>query len=120
MIGVGLFGAMALAVVWGGYPLVVRALGGLRRKRGLAPSGAQPSVSIVLASAALPGAIRDRVADLLGTSYPAHLVEVVVGLDLAKGQTAPADLADLDPRVTVVPGDAPGGKAATLNAAVRA
>jgi cellulose synthase/poly-beta-1,6-N-acetylglucosamine synthase-like glycosyltransferase len=111
---------MALAVVWGGYPLVVRALGGLRRKRGLAPSGAQPSVSIVLASAALPGAIRDRVADLLGTSYPAHLVEVVVGLDLANGQTAPADLADLDPRVTVVPGDAPGGKAATLNAAVRA
>lgn len=120
MIGVGLFGAMALAVVWGGYPLAVRALGGLRRKRGLAPGGATPGVSIVLASAADAGAIRDRVADLLSSSHPAHQLQVVVGLDAARGQATPAQLHGLDSRVVVVFGDAPGGKAATLNAAVRA
>jgi Glycosyltransferases, probably involved in cell wall biogenesis len=120
MIGVGLFGAMALAVIWGGYPLAVRALGGLRRKRGLAPSAAEPTVSIVLASAAPVAAIRERVADLLQTTYPRQLVEVIVGLDVANGRSTLADLQDLDPRVTVVSGDAPGGKAATLNAAVRA
>jgi cellulose synthase/poly-beta-1,6-N-acetylglucosamine synthase-like glycosyltransferase len=120
MIGVGLFGAMALAVIWGGYPLAVRALGGLRRKRGLAPSGTEPTVSVILASAAEPSAIRDRVADLLQTGYPAHLLQVVVGLDPAHRQASITDLQGLDPRVTVVDGDAPGGKAATLNAAVRA
>jgi cellulose synthase/poly-beta-1,6-N-acetylglucosamine synthase-like glycosyltransferase len=120
MIGVGLFGAMALAVIWGGYPLAVRALGGLRRKRGLAPSGAEPTVSVILASAADAGAVRERVADLLQSSYPAPLLEIVVGIDPANGQSTPADLQSLDPRVAVILGDAPGGKAATLNAAVRA
>jgi cellulose synthase/poly-beta-1,6-N-acetylglucosamine synthase-like glycosyltransferase len=120
MIGVGLFGAMALAVIWGGYPLAVRALGGLRRKRGLAPSGAEPTVSVILASAAEAGAVRERVADLLQSSYPAHLLQIVVGLDRARGQASPADLQGLDARVAVVHGDEPGGKAATLNAAVRA
>jgi cellulose synthase/poly-beta-1,6-N-acetylglucosamine synthase-like glycosyltransferase len=120
MIGVGLFGAMALAVIWGGYPLVVRALGGLRRKRGLAPSDAEPTVSVVLASAADPAAIRERVADLLQSSYPTQLLEIVVGIDSANSQATPADLQGLDPHIVVVLGDAPGGKAATLNAAVRA
>jgi cellulose synthase/poly-beta-1,6-N-acetylglucosamine synthase-like glycosyltransferase len=120
MIGVGLFGAMALAAVWGGYPLAVRALGGLRRKRGLAPAGPLPTVSIVLASAADASDIRERVTDLLLTRYPAPLLQVVVGLDVARASATPDDLRGMDERVVVVSGDAPGGKAATLNAAVRA
>jgi cellulose synthase/poly-beta-1,6-N-acetylglucosamine synthase-like glycosyltransferase len=120
MIGLGLFGVMALAVVWGGYPLAVRALGGLRRKRGLAPTGATPTVSIVLASAADAAAIRERVADLLLSSYPARQLQVVVGLDAARGAATSDELRAMDSRVVVVQGDAPGGKAATLNAAVRA
>jgi cellulose synthase/poly-beta-1,6-N-acetylglucosamine synthase-like glycosyltransferase len=76
-------------------------------------------VSVVLASAADPTAIRERITDLLQSNYPTHLLEIVVGIDPANGQTTPADLQGLDPRVAVVLGDAPGGKAATLNAAVR-
>jgi cellulose synthase/poly-beta-1,6-N-acetylglucosamine synthase-like glycosyltransferase len=120
MMGLGVFGAMALAVIWGGYPLAVRALGGLRRKRGLAPLTGERSVSIVLASAGDAHAIRARVVDLLLTDYPAQQLEVVVGLDATRAVTASEELGDLDPRVLVVRGDEPGGKAATLNAAVRA
>jgi cellulose synthase/poly-beta-1,6-N-acetylglucosamine synthase-like glycosyltransferase len=43
---------------------------------------------------------------------------VVVALDAASGRQPDPSVA-LDPRVQVVPGDAPGGKASALNAAVR-
>lgn len=120
MIWLGLFGTAALALIWGGYPLVVRALGGLRGRRQATGAIDPPAVSIVLASAADAPAIRSRVVDLLRTSYPIHLVQIVVGLDSARGAATVDELHGLDPRVDVVEGDAPGGKAATLNAAVRA
>ncbi|HET7459449.1 MAG TPA: glycosyltransferase, partial [Gemmatimonadaceae bacterium] len=48
-------------------------------------------------------------------------LQVVVALDAVNGRASAADLlAAGDPRVTVVTGDLPGGKAATLNAGVRA
>jgi cellulose synthase/poly-beta-1,6-N-acetylglucosamine synthase-like glycosyltransferase len=98
---------------------VVRALGGLRRKRGSAGAGAAPTVSVTIASSDDADAIRARVADVLATTYPAELIEVIVALDAARGKATSADLQGLDPRVTVIVGDAPGGKAASLNAAVR-
>lgn len=119
MIGIGLFGVLALAAIWGGYPLAVRALGGLRRKRDGDGLAASPAVSVILASSDDASAIRARVADLLATAYPPQLVEVIVGLDSARGKATPDELQGLDSRVTVVVGDAPGGKAASLNAAVR-
>ena len=119
MIGLGLFGALALAAIWGGYPLAVRALGGLRRRRISAGSSASPTVSVILASSGDADAIRARVADLLATTYPAERVQVVVALDVARGKATIAELGKLDERVLVVAGDAPGGKAASLNAAVR-
>lgn len=119
MFELGLFCAAAIAVIWGGYPLVVRALGALRR----APTGAgvavRPTVSVVIASSDDAEAIRARVANVLATSYPAELLQVVVALDGARAKTSVRELADLDPRVTVLVGDAPGGKAAALNAGVR-
>ena len=119
MIGLGLFGVLALAAVWGGYPLTVRALGGLRRRRSSAGSSVSPTVSVILASSDDAAAIRARVTDLLATTFPADRVQVVVALDIARGKATTAELADLDDRVVVVVGDAPGGKAASLNAAVR-
>jgi cellulose synthase/poly-beta-1,6-N-acetylglucosamine synthase-like glycosyltransferase len=117
---IAVFGISGLALIWGGYPLAVRALAGLRRKRSSTLVGDPPAVSVVLASAADERAIRARVADLLATTYPGALLQVVVGLDVARGEAAVSQLEGMDARVTVVRGDAPGGKAATLNAAVRA
>ena len=119
MIGLGLFGALALAAIWGGYPLAVRALGGLRRRRISADSSASPTVSVILASSGDADAIRSRVADLLASSYPPERIQVVVALDSARGKASIAELDGLDARVLVIAGDAPGGKAASLNAAVR-
>jgi len=120
VIELGLFAAFALAGIWGGYPLAVRALGGLRRKRiGIDGVGPSPTVSVTIASSDDAAAIRARVADVLETTYPLDLLELVVAIDVARGKATSAELSGLDPRVVVIIGDAPGGKAATLNAAVR-
>ena len=116
----GLFSALAIAAIWGGYPLVVRALGALRRGPTGAGASARPTVSVIIASSDDADAIRARVENVLATSYPAGLLRVIVALDSARAKTSPRELQGLDPRVTVLVGDAPGGKASTLNAAVRA
>lgn len=120
MIQLGLYCTLVLAAIWGGYPLAVRALGGLRRRWSGVYSGAEPTVSVAIASSEAGSAIRDRVVDVLSSSYPGILLEVVVAIDAARGKATLEELVGIDPRVTVVVGDAPGGKAATLNAAVRA
>jgi cellulose synthase/poly-beta-1,6-N-acetylglucosamine synthase-like glycosyltransferase len=109
----------ALAIIWLGYPLAIRVLGGLRR-RGTPASPEPVAVSVILASCDDADSIRDRVANLLATDHPADLLEVIVALDGANAESTPAELAGLGDRVHVVMGDAPGGKSATLNAAVRA
>jgi cellulose synthase/poly-beta-1,6-N-acetylglucosamine synthase-like glycosyltransferase len=111
---------LSLCVIWIAYPVGVRLLGALRRAPASDAQPDAPRVSIVVASAEDASAIRSRVADLLATSYPGHLVEVIVALDSARATAAPDQLDGVDPRVHVVAGDAPGGKAATLNAGVRA
>jgi cellulose synthase/poly-beta-1,6-N-acetylglucosamine synthase-like glycosyltransferase len=118
--GLGLFSVLALAAIWGGYPLVVRALGGLRRRRVRAGTPEATTVSVIIASSDEQGAIRARVANVLETSFPEDRLEVVVALDAVRARCTPAELADIDPRVTVLVGDAAGGKASNLNAAVRA
>src|SRR5690606_30092602 len=62
--------------------------------------------------------IRDRIADLLDTSYPTELLDVVVAVDRPVSALGEELLAM--GRVTSVPADVPGGKAAALNAAMRA
>jgi cellulose synthase/poly-beta-1,6-N-acetylglucosamine synthase-like glycosyltransferase len=96
----------AILVIWFGYPLVVAGLAALRQPAYPAPA-ALPTVTVVIATRDDPALVRRRVADALAADYPAELLR-------------PEELADLGPRVTAVTGDPPGGKAATLNAAVRA
>ena len=119
-LGIGLSALALLAIIWLGYPLVIRALGGLRRPGFGEREAPTSAVSVVLASCDDAEAIRTRVADLLQTLHPADRVEVVVALDAARAEATAEELVGLDERVRVVPGDAPGGKAATLNAGVRA
>jgi cellulose synthase/poly-beta-1,6-N-acetylglucosamine synthase-like glycosyltransferase len=115
-----LYSLLALTAIWVAYPLVIRVVGGLRRPLGAARRADSPMVSVVVASADDAASIRARVADLLATNYPADLIEVIVALDSANAKAARDELDFMDPRVRVVSGDAPGGKAATLNAGVRA
>lgn len=120
MEGLVVYPLLALLLIWIGYPLAIRALGPWRGRKTVQTPRDSARVSIIVASADDAQAIRARVADLLATQYPAHLFEIVVALDSANAKATPRDLAGLDSRVHVLVGDAPGGKAATLNAAVRA
>jgi poly-beta-1,6-N-acetyl-D-glucosamine synthase len=108
----------AIAIIWFGYPAVVLAAASIRR----APRSeypARPRVSCLLATRDDPDAIIRRVRDFLSADYPAELMEVIVAID-ATAMIDAAPVEGFDRRVRVVPGDAPGGKSVTVNAAVRA
>jgi cellulose synthase/poly-beta-1,6-N-acetylglucosamine synthase-like glycosyltransferase len=115
-----------LLVVWVIYPLVMAALA-MRRSATTAPSTAPDStVSIIIATRDYEAVIRDRLADCAACAYEREKLDVVIAIDrLSVGANAhelsPGDGRMLaDGMCTVVMGDEPGGKAATLNAAVRA
>src|SRR5690348_5453819 len=108
----------ALFLVWLGYPLIIASLAG-QEVPSSAVSSAVPTVSVVIASRDDVDAIRARVENCLATNYPADSIEVVVGLD-ASIPRGPCDDATPLARAKIVAGDPPGGKAATLNAAIRA
>lgn len=110
---------VGLFIIWLGYPLVVAALAALFGQGRTFPSGGARRVSVIIASVDPADVIRKRVADVLNGDYPAELLDVVVGVDRRRAQAA-EEVGRIDPRVRVVLGDEPGGKAASLNAAVRA
>ena len=114
--------ALGLFLVWGVYPLLIGVLGAARRQATPALPSLAPRVSVVIATREVAEVVERRVRDVLAGDYDAGLVEIVVAVDArAAGQLVPqlaARLAALP--VRVVAGDAPGGKAAALNAAMRA
>lgn len=118
-LAISLAALLALAIIWLGYPIAVRALGALRHG-GSCGSASPASVSVILASCDDAESIRARVADLLASDHQDGSLEIVVALDAANSVASLSELQALDGRVRVVEGDAPGGKSATLNAAVRA
>ena len=116
--------ALCIVAVWGLYPALIGLMATLRRRRG-APSDAMPAklprVTAVLATRADPRSVRERVDDLLRSEYPAELLDVVVAYDARTTEPhAGWNAEEGASRVRVVDGDAPGGKAAALNAGVRA
>jgi len=116
-------GAFAILVAgWIGYPLALRLLGGGRTRPAATSRAPSEAVAVVIATREAPDVVRDRVTDLLRTDWPEDRLSIVIGVDTTGSH--PLDgyngLFPLDPRIRVVSGDLPGGKAATLNAAVRA
>jgi cellulose synthase/poly-beta-1,6-N-acetylglucosamine synthase-like glycosyltransferase len=116
--------AVTLVAVWLLYPLVMGARAGwARRWRPPVVSRPEPiarAVSIVVATRDEPAAVRARVEDCLrATNAPARL-EVVVAFDPKGGPTPVETVSSAHGTVRYVRGDEPGGKAATLNAGVRA
>jgi biofilm PGA synthesis N-glycosyltransferase PgaC len=108
-----------LLLTWGIYPLVMRGLASGRTEEVSVPPATWPTVTAVVATREEPPLVESRIRDLLAADYPADRLTVVVAIDAAHGgdpRTYPMTL----PGVTVVPGEAAGGKAATLNAAVQA
>lgn len=108
---------------WVAYPALTLALARLAGPRPPAPPPADdawPSVTCILATRDDAETVRARVADFLAQDYPADRLTVVVAVDAAAVATLLPQLRFDDPRVTVVAGDAPGGKCPALNAAVRA
>lgn len=101
------------------YPVAVQVFALFRKTPKSTVPRHEPLVSIIVASRESDAAIGQRVANLLAADYPADRLEVVVGLDVSRGDEPPPVLPDAG-RVRTVVGDAPGGKAANLNAAVRA
>ena len=110
-----------LVYVWVAYPLFIGSIAALIRRRaspGAAPPRT-PTVSVIIASRDDAPTIERRVADLRRTTYPRARMEIVVAVDYCSDAALPAIEGDAEALV-VVRGDSPGGKAATLNAAVRA
>ncbi|CAN5764583.1 hypothetical protein BH23GEM3_BH23GEM3_17440 [soil metagenome] len=119
---VALVCALGLAAVWLVYPLGVAVVAALRTPRSREQDGVSlhPSVSVVLATRESPDIVRARVEDLLASESIDAVNEVVVALDRNRRGGAGDEFAMLDHRVVVVWADEPGGKAAALNAGVRA
>lgn len=109
----------ALVCIWAVYPLVVGALAWRRGSHRPAAWPGRPRVSVVIATRDDPAAIRRRVEDCRQAGYPSELIEIVVALDASASTPRPDIRLERHP-VQVVTGDMPGGKAATLNAGVRA
>lgn len=119
---IALLCASGILLVWIVYPALVAALAARRPRRTTAvtPEAATlPSISIIIATRDDAATIRTRVLDCLHAAPDAERCEVIVGIDARSRHIVPDDFVGL-PQVRVVHGDHPGGKAATLNAAVRA
>jgi cellulose synthase/poly-beta-1,6-N-acetylglucosamine synthase-like glycosyltransferase len=115
---IGLAALLLLVLAWVVYPAVMY-LRARRLPRNDA-SAPVPDVAIIIATRDAPADVARRLDDLARSDYPASRRRVVVAVDVG----AAASLADyasvLGSRATIVAGDPPGGKAATLNAGVRA
>lgn len=118
MTALALGSALLLVLVWIGYPLLMRGFAAVARPRPRVAPDFWPRVTVVIASREAAADILARVDDVLGGDYPGGL-DVVVALD-ATAATDESELAGRRPGLTVVRGDPPGGKAAALNAGVRA
>jgi len=118
--GVALLCAGGIVLVWIVYPLFIGFLAARRRHLGRTASGKEslPSVSVIIATRDDPETVRARVADCLSAGCDVECLEVIVGIDARTGHPIPDDLVGRR-AVRLVRGDEPGGKAATINAAVR-
>ena len=112
------FGLLALA--WLAYPVAMW----LRARRRAIGSGieapATERVVVVVATRDDPVFAVERVRNLRATQYPSSLIHVVIAVDVTSSYSIDSYRTALSGLAEVVPGDAPGGKATTLNAGVRA
>ena len=119
MIALAVATLLLVVLAWGGYPLALGALA-RRRPRRPAPTPGHARVSVVIATRDDPSRMRARIDNLLASEFPRDQLEIVVGVDCTSEWTPTEYTAVLGDDAVVVAGDAPGGKATTLNRAVEA
>ena len=113
----------SLLAVWVIYPLVMSALASIAAPKSQRSDPADirvPTVSVVIATRDDAAAVQRRVGDCARYSYGAAKLEVVVAIDRRARKKTLEEVTRLVGGCTVVIGDEPGGKSATLNAAVNA
>lgn len=110
-----------------GYPMLVRlraagrrAPGDLALERSATEPAPLPEISVVVATRDAPDVVATRVRNLRASSYPAERMHVVVAVDARAAFPLAAYADAVAGQADVVQGDEPGGKAAGLNAGVRA
>lgn len=105
---------LLLLAVWLLYPAVIAVMARARRRRAVTDPDYTPSVTVVIATRESGDVMHARLRNCLDTAYPTDRLGIVLALDASTSETPNLQ------GVTVVAGDAPGGKAAALNAGVRA
>ena len=107
-----------LAIAWIVYPLAMWLRG--RGSASRAPEGEPVErVVVLVATRDDPAFALERVRNLRASEYPSRLLRVVVGVDATSAFPLESYGSALSGLAEVVAGDSSGGKAATLNAAVR-
>jgi cellulose synthase/poly-beta-1,6-N-acetylglucosamine synthase-like glycosyltransferase len=121
-VSIVLVAALALlGWAWIGYPVLIVALSRLRSGRTVTAPTTSPTVTVVIATNGDAISAAERIRDIRATAYPSALLDTVLGVDASLAPELRGALHALTAAgITVVDGDGPGGKAATLNAAVRA
>jgi cellulose synthase/poly-beta-1,6-N-acetylglucosamine synthase-like glycosyltransferase len=112
-----------ILAVWGLYPALVGVAAAVMRRAEPTEDRTPvelPRVTAVVATRADALAVRERVDDLLRSEYPAALLDVVVAYDARTTEPMATWSGTEAERIQMVRGDEPGGKAAALNAGVRA
>jgi hypothetical protein len=116
----------ALVIIWGGFPLGLLIASAFRRRLrdrdfgdAVGSAARRPNVTVIIATREPAAIVRKRVNDALASDYPAQSLDVVVTVDHQHPGLVD-EIGAVPARARVVIGDAPGGKAAALNAGVRA
>jgi cellulose synthase/poly-beta-1,6-N-acetylglucosamine synthase-like glycosyltransferase len=109
-----------LAFGWLGYPVVLAILARVRTRpsAGRIPADDSP-VTVVVATREAPEVVAQRLRDLDASRSPLRGFDIVVGVDHTSTHAFEDYRRACAGLATLVPGDEPGGKACTLNAAVR-
>lgn len=111
---------LVLALVWTVYPGAMWLLGVCRRRRQWVPDAVRGSASVVIATRDDPAVVSRRIANLEAHRHELDDLEIIVAVDSKGPIESERYRQALAGRAVVVDGDAPGGKAVTLNAGVRA
>ena len=118
LVAIGSFTLLALG--WFVYPLCMSMIASLTRRASAALVDAPQSHSILIATRDDPAIVAGRVRNALEGAAQLPDTELIVAVDVTSKFSIEQYASALDPRAIIMRGDQPGGKAATLNAAVRA
>lgn len=120
MMALGLAATAVLLFVWGGYPLLMRLAAAGRRKLTAPLAGEWPGVCAIVATRDGADAVAARVANLREVGPRDGTFQVVVAVDSDSARAVEQVARAVGDSARVVAADAAGGKAAALNAGVRA